>query len=87
MIEAEQTAESGVMGWGLEIRTIEDVEGLHPQLKTERLGDAGNADILHERQIYAHQSRTNELIATLVPLCIQAEYLAIHWTRSSLVAE
>jgi hypothetical protein len=37
LIEAEPTAESVVVCWGLEVRMIEDVEDFHPQLKIEGL--------------------------------------------------
>ena len=66
---------------------IQDIEGLNPKLKIERLRDARNASIFEERYISFDQAWPNKLISPLVSLDVQAEDLTIDWRSSALITE
>ena len=66
---------------------IQDIEGLNPKLKIERLRDTRNASIFEERYISFDQAWPNKLIPPFVSLDVQAEDLTIDWRGSALITE
>jgi len=87
LVEAESPPEGVIIGGGLEVRVVEDIESFHSQLQVERLRDTGKTNIFDEGKINIDQARADELVAPLIALDIQAEHLASGGRCSTLVAE